>query len=86
MNLRSEEITFIREALPEKALEYIEKNIEDSDEMSVFELRDELDVLSVLAMDEDDNPTAETFYVERILDVLLPFVEYKWRDIKALVS
>ncbi len=30
--------------------------------MSVFELRDELDALSVLVMDDNDDPTAETFY------------------------
>ncbi len=81
--LKSEEIAFIRENLPENAIEYIESNVENSDKMSVIDLRIKLDVLSVLAMDENDNPTKETFYVERILDVLFPFEEYKWRDIKA---
>ena len=61
-------------------IDYIQANFAIQDDTDLNDLYDKLCDKTVESLDENDNPTSETFLAERIVDKLYGFEGDIWAD------
>ncbi|NLZ56493.1 MAG: hypothetical protein GX900_07520 [Clostridiaceae bacterium] len=72
--------------LTKEEIAFVTQNVANSNSLTVAEIYDELYDLTIKSMDMNDDPTDQTYYIERIMDKLFPFAGKKWTEIALVIT